>query len=490
MQWCVDTLPVASNSGHPTTANSFQTLTFAILYIKYGKRIIPFRRLSMTRSHVDVAIVGAGVTGTALVYVLAKYSTVRSVALIEKESGPALVNSNPINNAQTSHDGGTETNYTLPHALEVKEAAVALRRYVTGRNTPGLYALTHRMALAVGAREVEILQRRFELFRLDYPDLRLVGPEELRVLEPKVMEGRSPSEPVLALVSSEGYAINYQRLAECFLEDAATLNPGVQHFFDTRVNRVRRNSDGYELETDAGTIVAKTVVFASGAFSLWFAHQLDYGLQYAILAVGGNFYSAGPLLNGKVYRVQQENLPFAEVHGDPNVLDKSDTRFGPTTKPLFLMERHRLETFVPYATLGLFSWRGFTTMVRVLSRKGLFGYILENYLYDLPVLGKHLFLRKIRKIVPTLKAEDLQWFQNAGGIRPQIVNLATGELEMGEKTLVGDNVIFETTPSPGASVCLRNAVRVAEQVVAFLGDEYALDMNRVTDELGLRSART
>ena len=436
--------------------------------------------------HVDVAIVGAGVTGTALEYVLSKYSSVRSIALIEKYPAPAQVNSNPVNNAQTSHDGGTETNYSLAHALEVKTAATALRRYVTGRQTPGLYARTHRMALAVGADEVAVLEKRYELFKDSYPDLSLVGPEGLRVLEPKVMEGRRSDEPVLGLVSSEGYAINYQVLANCFLEDAEAANPDVEHFFDTSITDVSCEDGVYMLESEECLFIARTVVFAAGAFSLWFAHQLGYGTQYAILAVGGNFYSAGWLLNGKVYRVQQENLPFAEVHGDPNVLDHNDTRFGPTTKPLFLMERHRPQTFLAYASLGLFSWRGFSTMLRILSRKGLLGYILENYAYDIPILGKHLFLRKIRKIVPTLKARDLRWYQDAGGIRPQIVNLETGELEMGEKTIIGNNVVFETTPSPGASVCLKNAVRVAAQVVDFLGSEHQLDQERILADLGLR----
>jgi malate dehydrogenase (quinone) len=439
----------------------------------------------MRTRETDLVIVGAGVTGTALTYILARYSNVLNVIVLEKNPGPAQVNSSPLNNAQTSHDGGTETNYSLAHALEVKSAAVALRRYVRAKAKPGLYWKGHRMALGVGFDEVKLLERRFKEFAPHYPDLRLAYRQELARLEPKVMEGRDPDEPIAALVSTEGYAVNYQVLAESFLEDGLACNPGMEYRFNTGVKSVRREGELYVIETDDEIIRTKTVVFAAGAYSLAFAHQLGYGKEYTILNVGGNFYSAGPILQGKVYRVQQEGLPFAEVHGDPNVLDHNDTRFGPTTKPVFVMERHRLKTAVSYAGIGILSWRGILAMFRILSRKGLLPYIIENYFYDVPYFGKRLFVGKIRKIVPTLRMKDLQWHQNAGGLRPQIVNLETGQLEMGEKTIVGHNAVFETTPSPGASVCLRNAIEVANHVVEFLGEGYTLNRASIADDLGI-----
>ena len=44
-----------------------------------------------------------------------------------------------------------------------------------------------------------------------------------------------------------------------------------------------------------------------------------------------------------------------------------------------------------------------------------------------------------------------------GGTRPQIVNNSLRKLEMGEAKIVGDKIIFNITPSPGASTCLGNA---------------------------------
>ncbi|TSC82788.1 MAG: malate dehydrogenase [Parcubacteria group bacterium Gr01-1014_20] len=432
----------------------------------------------------DLIIVGAGVTGTALAYVLSSYSNVKRILILEKNSWVAEVNSNPMNNAQTSHDGGTETNYTLHHALEVKAAATMLRRYVLSKNDPLLSFKTHRMVLGVGAEEVETLKNRYMEFWTHYPDLSLIGPEELSRIEPMLMKGRGPKEPVCGLVSNEGYMINYQRLAESMLSDARVINPELELVFNVTVDSIRREEEDFVLETSQGRLDSRVVVFAAGSYSLYFAQQMGYGTEYAILPVAGSFYSGGNLLKGKVYRVQIPGMPFAAIHGDPDILNLADTRFGPTTKPLPLMERHRYKTFFDFIKLPLVSLRGFLSMTRILASKGMIGYVIKNTLYDLPIIGPWLFLRAVRPIVPTIRYRDLKLRRGAGGIRPQIVDLRTKSLVMGDVTITGDRCIFNTTPSPGASVCLANAKRDAAKVVKFLGNGYTFCQASIDRDLG------
>ena len=73
------------------------------------------------------------------------------------------------------------------------------------------------------------------------------------------------------------------------------------------------------------------------------------------------------------------------------------------------------------------------------------------------MLVRRLFIREVRKIVPSLKLNELQYARGIGGTRPQIVNNTTRKLEMGEAKLAGEKIIFNITPSPGASTCLGNA---------------------------------
>lgn len=434
----------------------------------------------------EVIIVGGGVTGTALFYMLSHFSNVSKMLLLEKNPDVAMVNSHPLNNAQTSHDGGTETNLSLKHALEVQGGATMLRRYVRGQaNCPGLFKVTNRMVLGVGAWEVAQLEARFKEFRPYYPDLRLVYAEELWRIEPKVMEGRNPNEPVAALVSKEGYAVDYQKLSQCFLRDAQLTPKRVDVRFSTSLTRVERLGGNYVLHTSEGVFTAPVVVFAAGAYSLLFAQDMGYGRDLAILPVEGDFFSGGELLKGKVYRVQIEGMPFAAIHGDPDVLNQKDTRFGPTTRPMPLMEAHHYKTFFDFRKLPLISsFAGLRSLMRISSDRRLLWYVIKNIAYSLPLVGKYLFLKEARVIVPTIRYRDLKPRRGVGGIRPQIVDMKTGTLQMGDSSIVGDNVIFNTTPSPGASICLSNAKRDAQRVVDFLGDRYSFDKDAVERDLG------
>jgi malate dehydrogenase (quinone) len=149
------------------------------------------------------------------------------------------------------------------------------------------------------------------------------------------------------------------------------------------------------------------------------------------------------------------------------------------------MERHQYKTFWDFLRLPMVSIRGLIVLLRILMNKRMFWYVIKNALYDVPLIGKLMFLKEARVIIPTIKYSDLKLRRGAGGIRPQIVNLKTGALEMGDKTIVEEGCIFNTTPSPGASVCLANAVRDAERVVSFFGGAYDFDRPGLERDLGL-----
>jgi malate dehydrogenase (quinone) len=90
------------------------------------------------------------------------------------------------------------------------------------------------------------------------------------------------------------------------------------------------------------------------------------------------------------------------------------------------------------------------SLAKVTFAPVIFRYILRNFSYDLPALGKYFYLRDARKIVPSLKYRELRFDPAIGGIRPQLVNIREKKLEMGEAKILGDKIIFNITPSPGA----------------------------------------
>jgi malate dehydrogenase (quinone) len=86
--------------------------------------------MEVENSVYEVAIIGGGISGTALLYTLSNYTNINRIALIEKKPGIALGNSQKTSNSQTLHFGDIETNYTLEKAQKVNKAASLVKNYL------------------------------------------------------------------------------------------------------------------------------------------------------------------------------------------------------------------------------------------------------------------------------------------------------------------------------------------------------------------------
>lgn len=438
----------------------------------------------MTKNTYDTVIIGGGVCGTALLYTLSNYTNLNSIALIEKESAVALVNSHKSSNSQTLHFGDIETNYSLEKAREVNRAATLVKNYLLNNDSQrDIYTKYHKMVLAVGEEQAAKLKSRYQEFKQLFPSLKLVDKAEIAQIEPKVLESRATTEDVLALFTEEGYTINFQKLAQSFLDNAVDKEKNIDTFFDCKVTKITRQNDYFIIQTANKTIKAKTVAIEAGAHSLLLAKSLGYGKNYALLSVAGSFYFAPGLLKGKVYTVQLKKLPFAAIHGDPEVDNPDITRFGPTAKVLPMLERHNYGTILEYFKTAGLSIKAISSFMKILADWTIFKYIILNFIYDIPFIGKRLFIKQVRQIVPSISLKDLQFARGYGGIRPQIVNLDNRSLELGEAKIVGDNILFNITPSPGASTCLQNAQEDTERLINFLGTKYQFEKAKFIQDL-------
>ena len=444
--------------------------------------------MQLSHNVYDVAIIGGGISGTALLYSLSNYTNIDRIALIEKNSGVALVNSHKNSNSQTLHFGDIETNYTLEKAGKVNRAATLVKNYLLRNDArQEIHSKYHKMVLAIGKAETAELRARYQEFKSLFPQLRLIDREEIALIEPNVVKGRAADEEILALYTDEGYTIDFQKLAESFLQKSiVNEQKTIDLMLGTKVKNIKKEGEIYQVETDKEAIAAKVVVFTAGAYSLLFAKTLGYGKDYALLNVAGSFYLAPGVLNGKVYTVQLKKIPFAAIHGDPEVHDASQTRFGPTAKVTPLLEQRKYATFFDYLRTAGLSIAAFLSFFNILSEPAIFKYVVMNFIYDIPFIGKRLFLKEVQKIVPTIKVDEVQIAKGYGGIRPQIVNLKTHRLEMGEAKIIGENILFNITPSPGASTCLQNAEYDTEKIVSFLGEGYRFEKQKFEQEFADR----
>jgi len=422
----------------------------------------------------DVLIIGGGITGTSYLYTLAKYTNIKNIGLIEMRSEYGDVNTHFNNNSQTLHAGDIETNYTLEKAKVVKAATDLLAMYME-KNAIHTFSKGQKMILAVGDEEVKALEKRFKEFQSLYPDLKRIERDEIALLEPHVVKGRNPNEKILALYTI-GYTVNFKAVATSFVSEAKKItDKEISTYLNCGLKTIFRKGSDYIVTTTTGeTFLAKTVVFATGAHSLMYAKQLGYGKHLTILPVAGSFYYAQDekLLNGKVYTMQKEKLPFAAVHGDPEFDNENVTRFGPTAKVLPMFVRHSFKTVFDFLSTSVWTYEGLRANLKVISDKVLLNYMLKNLTYDIPFLGRFFFAKICQKIIPTLNFWNIKYAKGTGGIRPQLLNILTGIMEMGDARVEGYRILFEITPSPGASVCLANAYHGVQRIISFLGDQF------------------
>ncbi|MEJ2451661.1 MAG: FAD-dependent oxidoreductase [Gammaproteobacteria bacterium] len=434
------------------------------------------------RQH-DVIIVGGGISGCALLYMLARYTDLKDIALVEKYSSLASLNTHGRNNSQTLHCGDIETNYTLEKAQKVKAAANMVVNYA--RQLPSSEHILYKyskMVLGVGEQECELLQKRYESFHPHYEKMRCWDADGISRIEPNVVWGRN--ERILALGVEDDYsAVNFHALADSFVAQAKQVpDKNVTVYLNTRVNYIRESEKLHRVQTNRAPLDAKFVVVSASGHSLLFAQSLGYGKEYACLPVAGSFYYAPDILNGKVYTVQNDKLPFAAIHGDPDLLVRGKTRFGPTALILPMLERHNYRTVMDFIRLFSLDSGVMGTMWDLVKVREIRNYILKNFMFEVPYIRQRLFLKDARKIVPTLQLEDLTFAKRIGGIRPVMIDKNQRKLHLGEaKINPGNGIIFNMTPSPGATSCLQNAEQDLHIIAAHM--DCRVDETAITREL-------
>lgn len=426
--------------------------------------------MDKTHTH-DVIIIGGGVSGTALLYLLAKYTDINNVMLLEKYSEIANVNSHGRNNSQTLHCGDIETNYTLDKALHVKESANMVVRYAGGlKNKADILFKYPKMVIGVGDKEVSQLRERFEQFSPHYSGMQLLERDEIAKIEPTVIEGRK--ENIVALAVLDEYtAVNFQALSKSFVKLAKEVkNKNIEVKLSCKVSTIKKSAEGYTVKTAKGTYQAKFVVVSSGGHSLLFAHRMGYGLEYSCLPMAGSFYYAPDVLKGKVYTVQNDKLPFAAIHGDPDILVPGKTRFGPTALALPVLERYNWKTLPEFLYIFKLDWNVIKTLWGLIRISDIRNYLFKNMCFEIPVIRRHLFLSDARKVVPNMQLKDLTFAKKTGGIRPVMIDKKNHCLHLGEAKLSpGNGLIFNMTPSPGATSCLGNAEKDMDIIVEYIG---------------------
>ncbi len=439
----------------------------------------------MNNKHYEVIVVGGGISGAALFFELAKYSNANKICLLEKYEDLATLNSKGSSNSQTIHVGDIETNYTLEKAKITKRTAKMVEKFCLQYDLQDKIMFKHqKMALGVGKDEVEFITKRYHEFKELFPYLELWDKEKLKELEPKVVykdkeQTIERPEPIIAMGANCQYTtVDFGAMTKELIKAAQSANEEktTDVYFNSEVEDIEKVDDIFKLTLTNGDVyTADFVVVNAGAHSLYLAHKMGYGQNMGSLSVAGSFYITNEkYLNGKVYMVQNDKLPFAALHGDPDILEGEKTRFGPTALALVLLERYHGWKTLPQAikTMAI-DGSILKIMWDLFKDKDIGQYIFKNFLFETPIINKYLFVRDAQKIVPSLSVDDLKYAKGFGGVRPQVLNKDEKKLMLGEASVnPGTGIIFNMTPSPGATSCLGNAQRDIKIVCDYLKLEF------------------
>jgi len=271
----------------------------------------------MTDNRYDVAVIGGGVVGCAVLRELAKYR-LRCV-LLEKRFDLA--------------EGISKGNSGVIHAgFNVPTGSLKALTNAAGLRT--IYDLAERLRVPhrrtgklVVAFDDEGRDRLVELKtqgdRNGTPGLEIIDEDAIRALEPRIRGRWALSSPWTGIISPYEFTI---ALAESAHRNGAEVRLGAE------VTAVEALPDGYRLSTPAGSLTARWVVNSAGLRADEVASLAGLA-EHRVFPYRGEYLisdkSAGDLLRRPVYPVPPKNDSFLGVHLTPTM--EGNILVGPST---------------------------------------------------------------------------------------------------------------------------------------------------------------
>ncbi len=381
----------------------------------------------------DIIIIGGGILGLATALEITRRYPKVKLGVLEKEARLAAHQSG--HNSGVIHSGI----YYKPGSLKAQTCvtgAKLLTEFCDQQAIP--YERCGKVVVATSPNELARLE---ELHRRGTTNgvegLQMIGPEQLRELEPHVAGIRALYVPKTGIIDFVRVAQMYAQLVQ--------EGDGVIKLLHT----VRRivSADGHLiLETSAGAVHAHAVINCGGLQCDRLARMtgVDPGLQ--IVPFRGEYYTIAEhkhhLVNNLIYPVPDPAFPFLGVHFTRAISGEMEA--GPNAVLAFAREGYQWADMVPQELWETLRFSGFRIIARKYWQTGL-GEIYRS-------LNKRAFLRALQRLVPELTADDL--LPGGSGVRAQAVSTSGA--------LVDDFVITDSpramhvlnAPSPGATASL------------------------------------
>ncbi len=391
-----------------------------------------------------VAIVGGGILGVAVAREILKRGSDADVTLFEKED--RLASHQTGRNSGVVHAGL----YYEPgsnKAVLCRRGVGLLEEFCEQRNIRRIACGKVLVALDDAERgRLDNIKER--AIANGVPGVRIIGPEELRELEPHV-------SGVAALHSPSTSIVNFAEVTQSLAADAA--DRGAKILLGHEVVGIEAtNTEVVVTARSAGgstPFVFDRLVVCGGLQSDRLAEMAGDGPDPVIMPFRGEYYALKPerrnLVNGLVYPVPDPRYPFLGVHVTPRV--DGEVLIGPNAVLALSREGYTwgkvsvpdLAEVVRTPAFWRFARRHWRTGIREMQGS----------------LSKRRFVAAARAYVPELDDDDV--VPGVAGIRAQALD-ADGGLVDDFRISIRDRVVLvRNAPSPAAT----SSLAIAEHIV-------------------------
>lgn len=363
----------------------------------------------MTEHSYDYLIVGAGIVGLTVAHELKTRFPFARIGVLDKEANAGMHASG--RNSGVLHSGI----YYSSDTLKARVCAAGARRMMDFAREHGIpYSKSGKMIVATSERELPTVDRLLRNATENGIRAWRIDEKELREIEPFAAGGPAAIfSPDTAVIDSRAVVNRLTVLLE---------QQGVRILWRHGVRKVGRPG---EVVTDQGVLSYGWLFNCAGAYADVVARHFGLAGDYALVPFKGIYWKlrseAEHLVRANIYPVPDIDLPFLGVHLTRVI--SGDVYVGPTAIPALGRENYGLiegirpleAASVGYRLAGMYlrNRHNFRTLAHL----------------ELGKYRKHNFLAAAQRLLPSITAEDMIPTPKSG-IRPQLINLRDGKLEM------------------------------------------------------------
>ena len=385
----------------------------------------------------SVGIVGGGIVGLACAYELQKKYPNLNLIVFEKEKELAFHQTG--RNSGVIHSGLYYKNGSLK-ASNCVEGRKLLVNFAKENNIK--YDICGKLVIATNKEEVKRLEElKINGEKNGLKGLKILDKSEFQKIEP-FLEGLN------ALWVPETGIIDYKAVTKKFAQKIIEINSNSK----IQTNCEVLNYNNPKVKTTKGDYQIDHLIFCGGLFSDRLARKDTLDLDMQIVGFRGDYFklteSSMDKVKNLIYPVPNPEFPFLGVHFTR--MFNGDIECGPNAVFTFKREGYNKTDFSFKDTLQALAFRG---TWKLFINHWKFG--INEYRR---AFSKYLFLKEIRKMIPTLNMDDI--VQQRSGVRAMAL-AKNGEV-IDDFLIVKSkkNIHILNAPSPAATACISIAKKI------------------------------